>query len=150
MVIEVGVDVANATWMLIEHAERFGLSQLHQMRGRISRGAVAGNCILFANPTTDEARQRLRIFTRNTNGFTLAEEDAKLRGTGEFFGARQHGLGDLRFGDLLADRDLLQMARRDAIALVGDDAALSKAENVLLRQMVIQRYGKTLDLATVG
>ncbi|HYV36996.1 MAG TPA: ATP-dependent DNA helicase RecG [Gemmataceae bacterium] len=150
MVIEVGVDVANATWMLIEHAERFGLSQLHQMRGRISRGEAAGNCILFANPTTDEARNRLRIFTRNNNGFTLAEEDAKLRGLGEFFGARQHGLGELRFGDILADRELLQKARRDAIALVADDAGLSKPENRLLRQMVIQRYGTTLDLATVG
>jgi ATP-dependent DNA helicase RecG len=150
MVIEVGVDVANATWMLIEHAERFGLSQLHQMRGRISRGTTAGRCIIFANPTTDDARQRLRIFTRTSNGFTLAEEDAKLRGLGEFFGARQHGLGELRFGDILTDRDLLQKARRDAIALVADDAGLSKPENRLLRQMVVQRYGQTLDLATVG
>jgi ATP-dependent DNA helicase RecG len=150
MVVEVGVDVANATWMVIEHAERFGLSQLHQMRGRISRGPVAGNCILFANPTNEEARQRIRIFTRTTNGFTLAEEDAKLRGLGEFFGARQHGLSELRFGDLLADRDLLQLARRDAIALVADDAGLAKPENRLLRQMVVERYGQTLDLATVG
>jgi ATP-dependent DNA helicase RecG len=150
MVIEVGIDIPNATWMLIEHAERFGLSQLHQMRGRISRGTVAGHCVLFANPTTDDARERLRIFTRTTNGFTLAEEDVKLRGIGEFFGTRQHGLGELRFGDFLADRDLLQTARRDAIALVADDAGLSKPENRLLRQMVIQRYGKTLDLATVG
>jgi ATP-dependent DNA helicase RecG len=150
MVIEVGVDVPNATWMLIEHAERFGLSQLHQMRGRVSRGTTAGRCILFANPTTDDARQRLRVFTRTSNGFTLAEEDAKMRGLGEFFGARQHGLGELRFGDLLADRDLLQKARRDAIGVVADDANLSKPENRLLRQMVVQRYGQTLDLASVG
>jgi ATP-dependent DNA helicase RecG len=150
MVIEVGVDVANATWMLIEHAERFGLSQLHQMRGRISRGEAAGNCVLFANPTNDEARHRLRVFTKINNGFTLAEEDAKLRGLGEFFGARQHGLGELRFGNILTDRELLQKARRDAISLVADDAGLSKPENRLLRQMVVQRYGQTLDLATVG
>jgi ATP-dependent DNA helicase RecG len=150
MVIEVGIDVPNATWMLIEHAERFGLSQLHQMRGRISRGTVPAHCVLFANPTTDEARQRLKIFTRTTNGFTLAEEDLKLRGIGEFFGARQHGLGDLRFGNLIGDNDLLQTARRDAIALVAEDAGLSAPENRLLRQMVIERYGKTLDLATVG
>jgi ATP-dependent DNA helicase RecG len=150
VVIEVGVDVPSATWMLIEHAERFGLSQLHQLRGRVSRGSVAGHCILFANATTMEARQRLRLLTRTGNGFTLAEEDAKLRGLGEFFGARQHGLGELRFGDLLADRELLQQARRDAIALVADDAGLSRAENRLLRQMVVQRYGHTLDLATVG
>jgi ATP-dependent DNA helicase RecG len=150
VVIEVGVDVPNATWMVLEHAERFGLSQLHQLRGRVSRGAAAGNCILFAQPATAEARKRLRIFTETANGFTLAEEDAKLRGLGELFGTRQHGLGDLRFGDLLADRDLLQMARRDAIGLVADDATLAKPENRLLRQVVVQRYGQTLDLATVG
>ena len=90
------------------------------------------------------------MFTRTSNGFTLAEEDAKMRGLGEFFGARQHGLGELRFGDLLVDRDLLQKARRDAIAVVADDAGLSKPENRLLRQMVVQRYGQTLDLASVG
>jgi ATP-dependent DNA helicase RecG len=150
MVVEVGVDVPNATWMVIEHAERFGLSQLHQLRGRVSRGTVAGTCVLFANPTTADARERLRVFTRTTNGFTLAEADAKLRGLGEFFGARQHGLGELRFGDLLADRELLQVARRDAIALVADDPGLGRADHRLLRQRVIERYGQTLDLATVG
>jgi ATP-dependent DNA helicase RecG len=150
MVIEVGVDVPNATWMVIEHAERCGLSQLHQLRGRISRGTTAGRCIVFANPTTAEARERLRIFARTTNGFTLAEQDAKLRGLGEFFGTRQHGLGELRFGDLLGDRELLTQARRDAFALVGDDAGLVRPEHRLLRQLVVERYGRTLDLATVG
>jgi ATP-dependent DNA helicase RecG len=150
MVIEVGVDVANATWMVIEHAERFGLSQLHQLRGRISRGKTAGRCIVFANPTTAEARERLRVFARTTNGFTLAEQDAKLRGLGEFFGTRQHGLGELRFGDLLSDRDLLQQARRDAFGLVADDAGLARPEHRLLRQVVVERYGRTLDLVTVG
>jgi ATP-dependent DNA helicase RecG len=150
MVIEVGVDVPNATWMLIEHAERFGLSQLHQLRGRISRGRSAGRCIVFAKPTTAEARQRLRIFASTTNGFTLAEQDARMRGLGEFFGTRQHGLGDLRFGDLLADRELLQEARQDAFGLVADDAGLARPEHRLLRQAVVERFGKTLDLATVG
>jgi ATP-dependent DNA helicase RecG len=150
VVIEVGVDIASARWMVIEHAERFGLSQLHQLRGRVSRGATAGRCVLFANATTADARQRLRAFTRTTDGFALAEEDARLRGLGEFFGTRQHGLGELRFGDLLADRDLLQVARRDAFALVADDAGLSRAEHSLLRQAVIERYGRTLDLVTVG
>jgi ATP-dependent DNA helicase RecG len=150
MVIEVGVDVANAIWMIIEHAERFGLSQLHQLRGRVSRGAVAGQCVLFANPTGNEARERLRIFTRTTSGFVLAEQDARLRGLGEFFGTRQHGLGELRFGDLLTDRELLQMARRDAFGLVADDARLERPEHRLLRQVVLERYGKTLDLVTVG
>src|SRR5262249_20411325 len=150
MVVEVGVDVPNATCMVIEHAERFGLSQLHQLRGRVSRGTVGGHCVLFANPTTTESRERLRAFTRTTDGFALAEQDARLRGLGEFFGTRQHGLGELRFGDLLADRDLLQIARRDAFGLVADDPGLSRPEHGLLRQAVLERYGRTLDLAAVG
>jgi ATP-dependent DNA helicase RecG len=150
VVIEVGVDVPNATLMLIEHAERFGLSQLHQLRGRVSRGKVAGECWLLAGQTTAEAEVRLRAFSRTSDGFALAEEDAKLRGLGEFFGTRQHGLGDLRFGNLLEDRALLEQARADAIQLVTDDPGLKKPEHALLRQVVIQRYGKTLDLAAIG
>jgi ATP-dependent DNA helicase RecG len=150
VVIEVGVDVANATFLIIEHAERFGLSQLHQLRGRVSRGTTAGQCYLFAGSVTEEARERLRALTRTTDGFALAEQDARLRGLGEFFGTRQHGLGELRVGDLLADRDVLQEARRDAFGIVADDAGLRKPEHALLRQAVLERYGKTLDLAEVG
>jgi ATP-dependent DNA helicase RecG len=150
VVIEVGVDVPNATLMIIEHADRFGLSQLHQLRGRVSRGMVAGECYLFAGVTTDEARMRLRAICRTSDGFALAEEDARLRGLGEFFGTRQHGLGDLRFGDLIQDFDLLEMARNDAIELVGADAGLKKVEHAALRQAVLARYGQTLDLAAIG
>jgi ATP-dependent DNA helicase RecG len=150
VVIEVGVDVPNATLMLIEHAERFGLSQLHQLRGRISRGPVAGECYLFADASTDEAQQRLRAISRTTDGFALAEEDARLRGLGDFFGTRQHGVADLRFGDLVADLGILQDAREDAIALVGADAGLRAPEHAALRQAVLERYGKTLELAEVG
>jgi ATP-dependent DNA helicase RecG len=150
VVIEVGVDVPNATLMVVEHADRFGLSQLHQLRGRISRGTVAGLCYLFADPATDEARERLRILTRTTDGFALAEHDARLRGLGEFFGTRQHGLGELRFGDLLADQELLRLARQDAFALVAADAALRRPEHALLRRTVLERYGRTLELAEVG
>src|SRR5262249_46621682 len=150
VVIEVGVDVPNATLMVIEQAERFGLSQLHQLRGRVSRGSVAGECYLFTGLPTEEARQRLKIFTRTSDGFALAEEDARLRGLGEFFGTRQHGLGDLRFGDPIVDRAILEMAREDAIALVGEDAQLAKPEHALLRAQVLERYGKTLELAEVG
>jgi ATP-dependent DNA helicase RecG len=150
MVIEVGVDVPNATFMVIEHGDRFGLSQLHQLRGRISRGMVAGQCFLFTGPVSDEAQERLRVFTRTTDGFVLAEEDAKLRGLGEFFGTRQHGLGELRVGDLLADRDVLHQARQDAFTLVASDAGLRRPEHAQLRQAVIERYGQTLDLAEVG
>jgi ATP-dependent DNA helicase RecG len=150
VVIEVGVDVPNATLMVVEHADRFGLSQLHQLRGRITRGTVAGQCYLFADPPTDEARERLRLLTRTTDGFVLAEHDARLRGLGEFFGTRQHGLGELRFGDLISDQDLLRMARQDAFALVAADAGLRRPEHALLRHSVLERYGRTLELAEVG
>jgi ATP-dependent DNA helicase RecG len=150
LVIEVGVDVPNATLMLIEHAERFGLSQLHQLRGRVSRGKVPGECILFTGTTTDDAQVRLRAFTKISDGFALAEEDARLRGIGEFFGTRQHGLGDLRIGDLLKDRELLDMAREDAMLLVHDDPGLRRPEHAALRNVVLERYGKTLDLAAIG
>jgi ATP-dependent DNA helicase RecG len=149
-VVEVGVDVPNATLMVAEHAERFGLSQLHQLRGRVSRGPVAGECFLFADPAGDEARARLRALVRTNDGFKLAEEDARLRGVGQFFGTRQHGLGELRLGDLATDLELLQLARKDAFALVAADAGLSRPEHAPLRRAVLERYGKTLELAEVG
>ncbi len=149
-VVEVGLDVPNATLLLVEHAERFGLSQLHQLRGRVSRGPVPGQCWLFADPPGDEAKARLRAFVRTTDGFALAEEDVRLRGVGEFFGTRQHGLGELRFGSLVRDADLLTQARQDAFALVADDARLRRPEHSLLRAAVLGRYGKTLDLAEIG
>ncbi len=147
-VVEVGVDVANATLMVVEHAERFGLSQLHQLRGRVSRGVVAGQCHLFADPANEESKERLRLFVKTTDGFALAEHDARLRGGGELFGTRQHGLGELRFGDVVADAALLREARRDAFALVAADATLRQYE--ALRRAVLARYGKTLELAEVG
>jgi ATP-dependent DNA helicase RecG len=149
-VVEVGVDVPNATLLLVEHAERYGLSQLHQMRGRISRGTVAGLCYLITGPVNDEAKERLRALVRSRDGFALAEEDARLRGLGEFFGTRQHGLGELRLGNLITDQDLLQLARQDAFALVAADAGLRRPEHAPLRQKVLELYGQTLDLAEIG
>ena len=149
-VVEVGVDVANATLLVVEHAERFGLSQLHQLRGRVGRGPVGGECHLFAEPANEEGRKRLQAFVKLRDGFALAEEDLRQRGVGEFFGARQHGLGELRFGDLIADADLLGLARRDALTLVAADAGLRRPEHARLRAEVWRRYGKTLDLAEVG
>ncbi|HXG09038.1 MAG TPA: ATP-dependent DNA helicase RecG [Gemmataceae bacterium] len=149
-VVEVGVDVPRATLLVVEHAERFGLSQLHQMRGRVSRGDVAGVCYLITGPVNEEARERLRALLRSRDGFELAEHDARLRGLGEFFGTRQHGLGELRFGDLMADQELLQMARKDAFALVAADPGLRRPEHGPLRQAVLRRYGQTLDLAEIG
>ncbi len=149
-VVEVGVDVPNATLMAIEGAERFGLAQLHQLRGRVSRGAHPGYCCAFANPQTEESQRRLEAFERSTDGFELAETDFQLRGPGELFGTRQHGLPPLRIADLTRDTALLEEARRDAQALVAADPGLSSPEHALLRRMTLVRYGQALDLGDVG
>lgn len=149
-VVEVGVDVPNATLMTIEGAERFGLAQLHQLRGRVSRGAYAGYCCLFADAPTDEARSRLQALVDTTDGFRLAEIDFQLRGPGDLLGTRQHGLPPLRIADLRRDGPLLDEARRDAQALVAADPGLQKEEHARLRRMALVRYGQVLDLGDVG
>ena len=111
-IIEVGVDLPNATVMLIENAERFGLAQLHQLRGRVGRGAHESYCILVADIKTEEARQRLKVLAETTDGFRIAEEDMKLRGPGELLGQQQSGLPPFRFGDLSHDGALIERARR--------------------------------------
>lgn len=123
-VIEVGVDVPNATVMIIENSERFGLAQLHQLRGRVGRGAFQSYCILIANPQSDEGRQRMRIMTQTTDGFKIAEEDLKLRGPGDFLGVRQHGFPNFRIANLLRDFRILEVARQEAFNLVSHDPAL--------------------------
>ena len=124
-VVEVGVDVPNATLMTIEDGHHFGLAQLHQLRGRISRGKFPGFCCVFGDPQTDESRERLKAFVASTDGFALAETDFKLRGPGDIFGTHQHGLPPLRIADLLRDHSLLEEARRDAQALVTADPGLA-------------------------
>ena len=125
-VIEVGIDVPNATVMVIEDADRFGLSQLHQLRGRVGRGEHRGVCLLLADPTTEEGEQRLASMVATTDGFRLAEEDLRIRGQGTLFGTRQSGLADLRLADILEDFEVLVAARRDAFALVDDDPHLER------------------------
>jgi ATP-dependent DNA helicase RecG len=149
-VIEVGIDVPNATLMTIEGGERFGLSQLHQLRGRISRGKHPGYCCVFADPQTDEARQRLAAFARCADGFELAELDLAIRGPGDLLGTRQHGLPPLRVADLLRDAHVLDEARRDAAALINADPGLRRPEYARLRRMMLHRYGQALELADVG
>jgi ATP-dependent DNA helicase RecG len=147
-VVEVGLDVPNATVMMIEHGEHYGLSQLHQLRGRIGRGQHRSYCFLMADEP--EASQKLAILAETTDGFRIAEEDLKLRGPGEFLGTRQHGLPALSIGDFTEDIRLLMEARHDAFALVEADPALSKASHRPIKQAVLDRYADAIELAPVG
>mgnify|MGYP002924607868 CR=1 FL=1 len=124
-VIEVGVDVPNAAVMVIENAERFGLSQLHQLRGRVGRGRHQSYCILISDNQNEETRQRLKVMTKTTDGFKIAEEDLRLRGPGDFFGQRQHGLPGLKVADLGCDTLLLQEAQAAARKLLAEDPELT-------------------------
>jgi ATP-dependent DNA helicase RecG len=123
-VIEVGIDVPNATIMVIEDADRFGLSQLHQLRGRVGRGADGGICVLLADAATEEGEIRIEAMVESNDGFRLAETDLQLRGQGTVFGARQSGMADLKLADLFRDFDELVAARREAFALVDQDPRL--------------------------
>jgi ATP-dependent DNA helicase RecG len=149
-VVEVGVDVPNATLMTIEGGERFGLAQLHQLRGRISRGAHPGYLCVFASPASDEAKERLDAFTKTSDGFALAELDFRLRGPGDLFGTRQHGLPPLMIADLRRDTKIVEEARRDAQTLIDIDPDLANPAFARLRRMVFRRYGEALDLGDVG
>jgi ATP-dependent DNA helicase RecG len=149
-VVEVGVDVSNATLMTIEGGERFGLAQLHQLRGRVGRGTSPGFCCVFAEPAGDDSRRRLDAFVGTADGFKLAELDFAIRGPGDLLGTRQHGLPPLRIADLATDGALLEEARRDAQQLVAGDAELARPEHALLRKMVLNRYGRMLELGDVG
>jgi ATP-dependent DNA helicase RecG len=145
-VIEVGIDVPNASVMVIEHAERFGLSQLHQLRGRVGRGAAESFCILLAGGA--ESAERLRIFASTEDGFAIAEADMRLRGQGDLFGARQSGMPSFRFADLEKDEALLTRARGEARAIVDADPELEKHPR--LREALETRYGERARLFHVG
>ncbi len=150
-VVEVGIDVPNAAVMVVEQAERFGLSQLHQLRGRVGRGANKSYCILMAGERIGpEARARLEAMQSTTDGFRIAEEDLKLRGPGEFWGSRQHGLPELRLANLVSDAGLIPLAREDAAALVSADPGLALPESSGLRQLVRWHFGRAGSLLGVG
>jgi len=146
-VIEVGVDIPNATIMLIEHSERFGLSQLHQLRGRVGRGSKKSYCILKTPHNIGEtAIQRMRIMTETNDGFRIAEEDLKIRGWGDFFGTKQHGMPDFKLANPIRDQKILQQARRDAFDLVKNDPQLNQPENKALKDVIINKYSDKIKL----
>jgi ATP-dependent DNA helicase RecG len=143
-VVEVGVDVPNATLMLIEHADRFGLSQLHQLRGRIGRGSKKSYCLLMAEERRSEvAAERLRTMVETTDGFRIAEIDLKLRGPGEFFGTRQWGIPAFRIANLLRDQDILEWAKREAAEFVAHPPSPQEFDDFVsyLRSEWPRRYG---------
>ncbi|MEE0641584.1 MAG: ATP-dependent DNA helicase RecG [Acutalibacteraceae bacterium] len=135
-VIEVGVDVPNAVIMVIENAERFGLSQLHQLRGRIGRGQYKSTCILITDAKNDTAQRRMKVMETTTDGFKIADEDLKLRGPGEFFGSRQHGLPEMKIADMLEDRSTLEETQRAAKEIVARDPELSSPESTALKNEI--------------
>ena len=150
-VIEVGIDVPGATLMVVEHAERFGLSQLHQLRGRVGRGEKQSCCILLAQyKKSDDARRRLKIMEETNDGFKIAEEDLKIRGPGEFIGVRQSGIPDFRVANIIRDARILNEAREEAFELVRRDPLLQDPQNFFLKEVLKQRWKGRLELAGVG
>jgi ATP-dependent DNA helicase RecG len=163
-VVEVGVDVPNASVIMIEHAERFGLAQLHQLRGRVGRSGHQSYCLLMASTGTVSrsvkaktagesaaaSRERLEALVRSTDGFVIAEEDLRIRGPGEFFGFRQWGMPEFRVANLIRDVDLLQQVRQEAFALLRQDPHLKATMHQGLREAMVRKWEKKLDLGSVS
>jgi len=143
-VIEVGVDVPNATVMVIENAERFGLAQLHQLRGRVGRGEKQSYCFLIVSEAGEEAWERLQFFASTTDGFKISEYDLRLRGPGEFFGMKQHGLPEFKVADLVSDVELIMTAREDAKSIIEN-----RSDSEIINR-VLSVYGERMKLLDVG
>jgi len=137
-----------ANVMVITHAERFGLAQLHQLRGRVGRSSENATCILIASPGNPLALKRMEILTKTSDGFKIAEEDLRIRGPGEFFGTKQHGLPELKVADLIEDFELLRLARRDAFDIIDEDPDLAMPHNQQLRRSMLKLYADRLELIT--
>jgi len=150
-VIEVGIDVPNATLMVVEHAERFGLSQLHQLRGRVGRGSAQSRCILLTpGRLSEDGEKRLRVMESTGDGFRIAEADLEIRGPGDFLGTRQSGMPDFRVANILRDASILEQARQAAFGLLESDPELSAPGHGLLREELLRRWGQRLELAAIG
>jgi ATP-dependent DNA helicase RecG len=147
-VLEVGIDVPNANVMVIEHAERFGLAQLHQLRGRIGRSEKNAVCVLLGDPMTEEGKKRIDAIVGTTDGFKIAQHDLEIRGPGQYFGRHQHGLNELRVVNPLTQLEVLEAARREASQLVTADPALNS--HLLVRETILRRYPEYLDRVLAG
>jgi ATP-dependent DNA helicase RecG len=150
IVIEVGVDVSNASVMVVEHADRFGLAQLHQLRGRVGRGSTQSLCVFLGESTTDDGKQRLEAIGNTDDGFVIAETDLRIRGPGEVFGSRQSGLPPFQIANLATDGELLRVAREDAHAWIEKDPELGAPGVAALKNKLWLTYGKALGLGDVG
>ncbi len=149
-VIEVGVNVPNASLMVVENAERFGLAQLHQLRGRVGRGEHQSFCILFSDSKSEIARERMKVMEQTSDGFVISEKDLELRGPGDFFGTRQHGIPDMKIANLYKDMDVLKQAQEAALKLIEKDRKLELPQNHLLRKAVKERFGKTANVISLN
>jgi ATP-dependent DNA helicase RecG len=149
-VIEVGVDVPDATLMVIRHAERFGLAQLHQLRGRVGRSSKKSRCILVVGGGGEDAMRRVQVLTKTNDGFRIAEEDLAIRGPGDVLGTRQAGLPSLAFSDLVRHAPLIELSRKIADRIVEEDPALVREEHQGLKKLVLERYAARLALTAAG
>ncbi len=149
-VLEVGIDVPNANVMVIEHAERFGLSQLHQLRGRIGRSEKNAICLLLADARTEEGKARLDVIVKTIDGFKIAQEDLKIRGPGHYFGRYQHGLNELKMADPLTQLDVLEEARKEASGVLHMDPPLGQPDHVRIKQVIQKRYPEYLSMVFAG
>jgi ATP-dependent DNA helicase RecG len=138
-VIEVGINIPNASLMIVENAERFGLAQLHQLRGRVGRGVHQSYCILYNESRNEIARKRMKVLEKTGDGFVISEKDLELRGPGEFFGTRQHGIPDLKIANLYSDMDILKKAQQAALGILDQDKLLATPENMMLKERVKDR-----------
>ena len=149
-VIEVGIDVPNATVMLVEHADRFGLIQLHQLRGRVGRGSEKGYCIFVQRNFTENSRKRLAVMEKINDGFIISDEDLKMRGPGEFFGLKQSGFLKYKIADLVMDGDIIKSARKAAFDLVAKDPHLRNQSFIELRSHFLKQYQHMLDFVNIS